>query len=486
MQPTNLVFILSDQHNRAISGCYGHPVVRTPNLDALAARGVRFTRAYCNCPICVPSRASLATGRYVHSLGAWDNAHPYTGADFKSWGHRLRGAGHHVTTVGKLHYRSPDDDTGFDDQRIPMHILEGEGDLYSLIRHDMIVRPLARRRVLEAGPGESSYTTYDRAIAVEACQWLAEEAPRHEEAWVLFVSFVTPHHPLIAPQEFFDLYPVESVPLPAQYGREVRPQHPVLEEIRRVNGVDDEFSETELRRAIAAYYGLCSFMDAQVGMVLGALEKAGLGDSTRVIYTSDHGDTLGDHGLWWKYTMYEGSAGVPFIMAGPDVPQGRVVPHTVSLVDCFPTVLECVGVPLTSDDATLPGRSLFAPARGTGADRPAFAEYHASSSCTGYFMLRGGRYKYVEYIGYPPQLFDLDDDPGELRDLAEEPGFASVLSSCAAELRQICDPVEVDRQARAAQKLKLDEHGGEAAIRALGHRISHTPAPEDFREGMPA
>ena len=483
-EPKNLLFLMSDQHNRAMAGCYGHPVVQTPHIDGLAARGVRFTAAYCNCPICVPSRASLATGRYVHQIGAWDNAFPYTGG-YPSWGHRLAARGHPVTTVGKLHYRDPGDDTGFPDQRLPMHVLDGEGDLYSLIRSNMGVRPQARDRVSEARAGESSYTAYDRAIATEACRWLSEEAPRHHRPWALFVSLVTPHHPLIAPPEFMGMYPPESVLLPQQYALGERPHHPVIDEFRRVYGIEDEFDEPTLRLAVAAYYGLCSFMDAQMGRVLQALAAADLVGSTRVIYCSDHGDTLGEHGLWWKHTMYEGSAGVPFIMAGPDLPAGKVVETPISLVDCFPTILECVGVEPEPVDADLPGMSLFTlAALGQGeADRrrTVFGEYHAAGSSTGYFMIRGSRYKYVEYVHYPPQLFDLAEDPGELRDLAADARYATLLAECSLELRRFCDPVEVDRRAHDAQRRKLDEHGGEAAIRETGSRINFTPAPRKFR-----
>jgi choline-sulfatase len=476
----NLLFLMSDQHNRAMAGCYGHPAVRTPNLDLIASRGVRFTSAYCNCPICVPSRASMATGRYVHQLGLWDNAFPYTGGA-ASWGHRLAEHGHTVTTIGKLHYRDPADDTGFPDQRIPMHVHEGVGELYTLIRSGMGVREASRDRVTNAGIGESSYTTYDRAIADEACRWLGREGRERAAPWVLFVSFATPHHPWIAPPEFAALYPPESVPLPAQYRLAERPRHPVLDEIRRVQNVADEFDEDVLRRAIAAYFGLCTFMDAQVGRVLGALREAGLEDSTRIIYTSDHGESLGEHGLWWKSTMYEGSAGVPLLFAGPDLPAGSVVDTPVSLVDCFPTILECAGVPPSPDDGDLPGTSLFRAAGGEDGRGTVFSEYHAASSSTGYFMIRGRHYKYVEYVGEPPQLFDLADDPGELRDLGCDPRYRDVVDRCAAELRRICDPEDVDRLAHRDQRRKMDEHGGEAAIRARGPRFNYgTPAPAQF------
>ena len=158
-------------------GACGNSVIRTPTLDALAARGTRFASAYTPFPICVPARACLATGRYAHRLGIWDNGAPYTGREAPSWGHRLTAQGHEVTTIGKLHYRSVEDDTGFPNQRLPMHVVDGVGDVFGLLRADSPVRPgSVRKPVLEAGAGDSEYTRYDRAIAAEAERWLHDHA----------------------------------------------------------------------------------------------------------------------------------------------------------------------------------------------------------------------------------------------------------------------------------------------------------------------
>lgn len=477
MKPKNLLYLFSDEHNRDMSGCYGHPVVQTPNLDQLAEQGVRFTNAYCNSPICVPSRASLATGRYVHQIGAWDNAQPYVGAQ-PSWGHRLVEAGHHVTTVGKLHYRKVGDPSGFPDQRLAMHVKDGEGDIYSLVREDMLPRHQLRARILEAGPGESDYTRFDRAVGQEAGRWLREEARQYDQPWVLFVGFVTPHFPLIAPREFFDLYPLDRVIFPPHYALAERPRHPALDAHSRVFAMDDELPEETVRRAVAAYYGLCSFMDAQIGVVLAALQEAGLAEDTRIIYTSDHGDQVGAHGLWWKSTMYEGSVAVPFLMSGPDVPRGRVDDTPISLVDSFPTILEAVGVEPKPEDRDLPGTSLWPIARGEASPkRTIFSEYHAVGSERAYFMVRVDQYKYVYYPGNRPQLFDLQADPGESVDLASDPAYAAVLARCDAELRRIIDPEEVDRQAHADQARLVDQHGGKEAVLAMGFQIPFTPAP---------
>jgi choline-sulfatase len=462
-------------------GCSGHPVVKTPNLDTLSANGVRFESAYCNSPICVPSRASLATGRYVHQIGAWDNSAPYTG-DVPSWGHRLSEQGYHVTTVGKLHYKDDIVDTGFPDKRLSMHVKDGIGDVFGIVRENGGVRTTNQKKILEAGPGESQYIRYDRAITSEAQRFLQTEANNFEKPWVLFVSYVSPHFPLIVPQEYFDMYPLESVVLPKQYSLAERPMHPVLEEMRRVCDFQNEFDEYTQRKAVAAYYGLCTFMDDQVGAILRAIKENGLEENTRIIYTTDHGDTLGDHGCWFKSTMYEGSAGVPFIMSGPDLSKGKVVQENISLIDCFPTIIDAVGAQLTEEDQDLPGMSLLPLAKSTSKPtRTVFGEYHASGSVTGMFMIRDDQYKLVYYVGYEPQLFDLKNDPHEMHDVAKDPAYQEILVACEKKLRNIADPEIVDRLAKEDQAQRIEKLGGREAILKDGYKIPFSPAPQIFQ-----
>ncbi len=544
MPPSNLLFLMSDEHNARMLGCSGHPVVQTPNLDALAACGARFTSAYCNSPICVPSRASFATGRYPHQIGAWDNASPYVG-QAPSWAHRLRAAGHPVTTIGKLHYRSPLDDTGFADQRIPMHVMEGRGDVFGCIRTDIPPTRFQLEHVDEAGPGESEYIRYDTGIADAAVRWLHEEAPAHERPWCLFVSFSLPHFPLIAPREYLDLYPIDEVPLPIQWQPGDWPRHPYVSAFREARVQSDaEFRGAAMvRRAVAAYFGMCTFVDAQIGRVLDALQATGSASRTRVVYTSDHGETLGDYGLWGKSVMYDSALAVPLILAGPDVPAGAVVEQNASLVDAFPTILDSFGLEPHGDDADLPGASLWPAARGQDfLQRTVFAEYHAMGAPHAAYALCDGRYKYVHYLGHPPQLFDLAADPEERHDLAPPPppapGAASasplgpsspsllqpsspspregpspspregegwgegspassskstehtppvpeppavVVRRMQTELRRLVDPEAADAAARADQRACLQANGGEAAVRAAGPQINFTRAPEQFR-----
>ena len=287
MQPTNLIILMSDEHNPKVMGCNGHPLVKTPNIDALAARGTSFTSAYTTCPVCVPARAAFATGKYINQIGYWDNADAYEGA-IPSWHHRLRDRGHQVVSIGKLHFRGqPGDDHGFSEEIIPMNIIEGKGDLMGLVRTDLPERGLSWKIAKLAGPGETSYTFYDREITTKAQIWLREEAPKFRaKPWVLFVSFVCPHFPLVAPAEFYYQYPLDQIPLPKQYAKNERPDHPYLRAYAECFSYDKYFDAEKLRKAVAAYYGLCTFLDDNIGKVLRTLEATGLTENTRVLYTS--------------------------------------------------------------------------------------------------------------------------------------------------------------------------------------------------------
>ena len=479
MEPQNLLIIMSDEHNAEMMGRAGHKLAQTPNLDQLAQKGTRFANAYANCPICVPSRASLATGRFVHDIAYWDNSIAYDGR-VRSWGHRLQEAGIAVESIGKLHYRNAEDDTGFDLQHMPMHIANGLGMVHLSIRRQFsdFVRPSrSRAAIIEgAGPGESDYTRYDRKVADIAVSWL-DRARGRTTPWVLFVSFVTPHYPLIAPKEFCDLYPVEAMP-DAKFGPGSGfAAHPWLADLI----ASSVMTRQQQKVAFSAYLGLVSFMDAQVGRVLGALEAAGLSDSTRILYTSDHGENAGARGLWGKSNHYEEAARVPLILAGKDVPKGKVSHTTVSLVDVYPTVLESVGLPFGEEQ--LPGRSLFA--LGTAPDdrkRVAFSEYHAAGSPSASYMIRKGRFKLISYVGFAPELFDLSADPEERENLAARPDYGATLAQLEALLRHYVDPEDVDRRANDAQRRLIESLGGPQEVMAkLAMKKLYTPVPDSLR-----
>ncbi len=478
--PMNLLILFSDQHNKERTGCYGNPYIHTPNLDKLAANGVRFTKAYTNNPICVPARAAFANGDYCFKNSYWDNAHPYAGKE-DSWGTRLVEQGFDVTTIGKLHYKDAIPETGFPDQRIPLNVKGGIGDITQCIRDGSMKRPFLRDAVLEAGEGDSDYIRYDAEVGRQAAEYLRTEALEKTKPWCLFVGFVCPHFPWKVPADIMDLYrPYDKLPFPRQWAKDERPLHPALEAFRREACMDWDVPEETVRQAVAAYYGMVTYMDRQVGIVLDALKESGLDKTTRIIYTDDHGDTNGDHGLFFKHSMYEGSAGIPLIVSGPDIPKGTVTNVGASLLDIFPTVLEGVGATPKPQDAALPGVSLWKIAKGEFTeDRPMFSEYHAVGFDNGVFMLRHGDWKIVYYVGFKPQLFNLSIDPDEADDLAEKPEYAAKLKEMEAELRKICDPEAINAQAKREQEALLAQHGGKEAVLNSGGMISYSPVPDN-------
>jgi choline-sulfatase len=297
-----------------------------------------------------------------------------------------------------LHFRSSSDDNGFSQEQRTMHVVEGKGDLMGLVRDELPERGNAWKMAKMAGPGESSYTAYDRDITNRAMAWLKSRGGLQSgKPWVLFVSFVAPHFPLTAPEHWYRrYYEAPALPMPKLYAAAERPRHPYLVEYGDAFAYDKYFNdEASVRRAIAGYYGLCSFLDENVGKVLSTLHETGLAANTRIIYTSDHGDNLGARGLWGKSNMYEESVAVPLVMAGMDVPAGHVSPTPVSLVDIYPTVLDAIGSTPHSDGHDMPGESLIGLVRAHMPDRVVFSEYHGMGSTGGVFMVRKGRHKYV-------------------------------------------------------------------------------------------
>jgi choline-sulfatase len=205
---------MSDEHQSRAMGCAGYPFVQTPNLDLLAARGTRFTDAYTPCPICVPARASFATGKYVHQTRLWDNATPYDGS-IQGWGHALQSKDIPVESIGKLHYRAAEYPSGFDLEHIPMMVVGGVGMVWASIRkQDERHIPQGIRMLRDyIGPGNSKYTDYDAAVTRRTKQWFAARAAAGDaRPWCLYVGLVAPHFPLVVPQEFYDLYPIDSLP----------------------------------------------------------------------------------------------------------------------------------------------------------------------------------------------------------------------------------------------------------------------------------
>jgi choline-sulfatase len=461
MSKLNVLFLFSDEHRRDALGCDGHPLVQTPNLDRLAQQGTRFLNAYTTSPICVPARASMASGEYVHKTRCWSSAQAYQGAPH-SWGHRLQSQGHRVDSIGKLHYRGSEYDNGFDQEILPMYIRDGVGWTKGLLRnHEEILDCSSYAK--EIGPGDDQYTQYDLGVTRSACNWLQDTGNQTaDKPWTLFVSWLRPHYPLTCPQEFYDLYPLDKMDQARFLDDNKRAEHPVLQAVRKNFDYEKYFTSETKQIARASYYGLCSFLDYQVGQVLTALEASGLADNTLIIYTSDHGDHNGDRGLWAKMTMYDESSSIPMIVAGPGIPKQKTVTTLSSLVDIYPTILEATGA---SDDGKLrPGIALQTLANSDHLERAILSEYHDGGSPTGMFMLRTDEWKYNYYPGYEPELYHIAEDEDEVVDLAALAEHQQTLAECHQRMLDLGDPEAENTRAFADQAETIEKLGGVEAI----------------------
>ena len=429
----NILFLMSDQHTQKVAGCYGDPLVRTPNLDRLAARGVVFDNAYCPSPICTPSRMSLLTGRWPVTQSCWTNA-DMLASDIPTYLHGLGAAGYRPALVGRLHSVGPDQLHGYSEREVGDHSSNWIGGR----PHDMGVLDRTndpfRVSLERSGSGQSAYEMHDVDVADAACAWLERHAARRSagdrQPFALGVGFMLPHQPYVARAQDYALY-AGSIGLPQIPKPDASHDHPYLVKWRHITGTAD-ITQGETLRARAAYYGLVTRIDSLMGRVLDRLAAAGLADDTIVAYTSDHGDQLGERGLWWKQTFYDESAKVPLIVSWPGaLPMGERRSQVVNLVDLGPTLLAAVDAPALP---VTDGASFLAVARNARAPwfNLTYSEYCTDGTARWdggnavvQRMVRCDDWKLVYFHGYRPQLFDLQQDPHETTDLGDDPRYAA-------------------------------------------------------------
>jgi choline-sulfatase len=311
--------------------------------------------------------------------------------------------------------------------------------------------------VAECGPGKHVHSTYDAKVTDSALTFLSKKAASADDnPFLLYCGFMHPHFPLIAPPEFYAWYEPDALELPATWNESIESQHPVIQHLRWAWRNDVPPPETTVRCALASYYALVSSLDAQIGRLLDAIDTSPLRENTIVIYTSDHGEMGGHHGIWQKQCFYEPSVRVPLMLRLPSGDSwrdaGRVV-QNVSLVDVLPTLLEVAGLDIPTD---LPGESLLAIARHSANEttRSAFSEYHHMGMLDAGFMLKCGHYKLCHYIGSRPQLFNVSVDPLENNDLASQPEYAVTRREIEGALRAIVNPDVEDTRAKENQSAR--------------------------------
>jgi choline-sulfatase len=422
----NVLLVMVDQLAASWLPAYGHEVVQAPNLTALADAGTVFDAAYCASPLCAPSRAALLSGRLPSRTAVYDNAAEMR-ASLPTVTHALRAAGYATALAGKMHFVGPDQLHGFEERLTP--------DVYpaGLDWTPDWRAPLGERlpwyHTMESvvSPGVSAASMqvdYDDEVCFHAVRALFDHARRHPgEPFFLVASFTSPHDPWELPRRYWDRYDPATIPLPAVPAIPLDEADAHSRRLRAMYGVDEAaLSDEQIRRARHAYFAAISYVDERIGQVLGALRETGLEDDTLVVFTADHGEMLGERGLWYKMAFFEDSARVPLVVRGPAdlVRAGARVAAPVSQLDLAPTLLELCGA-APSDEATagLDGTSLAALLRDDGRrDAPVVAEYLAEGVTAPAVMVRAGALKLVRCPGDPDQLFDLAADPRELRNVA--------------------------------------------------------------------
>ena len=447
----NIVFLFSDEHTGTVMGHSGHPVVQTPHLDQLAEQSYTFDNAYCNSPICTPSRLSLLTGRYPHQIEAWDLG-AIAARQHKTWGDYLAEADYETVLCGRTHFNGTDRLLGFS-ERLLDDLPRWCNTKGHPPRRTADDRRGSNSHVTECGPGDHEHTRYDRKVTDLAVDFLRRKAATPAgKPFLLYCGFMHPHFPLIAPPEFFSRYDPNTLELPDTWNEPLESQHPIIQHLRWAWRNDIPPPETTVRCALAAYYALVSSLDAQIGQVLQAIDTSSLRENTLVIYTSDHGEMGGHHGIWQKQCFYEPAVKVPLMLRLPSGKTGRVK-QNVSLVDVLPTLLEVAGLEKPSD---LLGESLLeiAQHQSDKTTRAVFSEYHHRGMLNAGFMLKRGHYKLCYYVGSQPQLFNVDIDPQENDDLAPKPEYAAIRNELEDVLHTIVEPALADARAKENQRMR--------------------------------
>jgi len=442
---------MTDQMIPFLTGAYGHAVVKTPNLNRMVEEGVRFDAAYTPCPICVPARASLMTGRYVSNIGAYDNAASFS-CEEPTFAHYLTLAGYDTVLAGKMHFIGPDQLHGFS-RRFNTNLYPAD---FAWVPARGVDRKVSRRHAMQY-LGESlkighwnQFLSYDEETCFRALEYLhAKGIDELPQPFCLCVSFHHPHEPFWPPKNLWDLYEDAEIEIP-EFPNNLEETYSTLDKwvnfyhgVAKAKNLKDPESLRRLRRA---YYALVTYVDIKVGELLASLEENGFRENTIVVFCSDHGDMLCEKGMVQKRIFYEWSSRVPLIIRFPDGwQQGTVRTEPVNLIDLLPTFLDIAGVGI-EERLPVDGRSLMGLLDDSDVeDWEAFAEFHSQGTHAPCFMVRKRQFKYIYIHGYESQLFDLEADPGEWHNLVGEPEYKKIEEQLRVRILDLFDPDAVDK-----------------------------------------
>lgn len=454
MKRPNILFIMADQMAAPILPLHdAASPVRMPNLMKLAGQAVVFDSAYCNSPLCAPSRFTLVSGRLPSKIGAYDNAADFP-ADVPTYAHYLRRLGYRTALSGKMHFCGPDQLHGYE-ERLTSDIYPAdygwavnwdEPQLRASWYHNM-------SSVLQAGPCvRSNQLDFDEEVVFKARQYLYDHVRMSpDQPFCLTVSMTHPHDPYTIPAEYWDRYEGVDIPLPRQVIDQAE-QDPHSQRLLKVIDLwDRPLPADKVRDARRAYFGACSYVDDNIGRLLRTLEECGLADDTLILFSGDHGDMLGERGLWYKMHWFEMAARVPLLVHAPQRFAARRVSRSVSTMDLLPTLVELAGGQV-EDGLALEGRSLLPHLRGEGGHDEAIGEYMAEGTTSPLMMIRRGPWKFVYSEQDPPLLFDLASDPQERENLAASPDHRRLLADFLAEARARWDIPAIHAATLASQR----------------------------------
>lgn len=449
----NFLILMADQLTAGALPAYGNRVARTPHIDALAAAGHVVESFYCNSPLCAPSRYSFLAGRLPAAIGAYDNAAEFP-AEVPTFAHYLRSAGYQTVLAGKMHFCGPDQLHGFE-ERLTTDIYPADFGWtpdWSRFEH----RPSwyhSMDSVTQAGPCvRTNQIDFDDETVYSARQKLFDNARgRDGRPFAMVVSMTHPHDPYTVPTDYWARYEGVDIDLPrVSLAPEELDPHSVR--LRHVVGLaTTPITPAQVLAARRAYYGAVSYVDDQVGLLLRTLRESGMADNTVVVLLADHGDMLGERGLWYKMTFFEPACRIPLIVHAP----GRVAPGrsaaAASLVDVLPTLAELAGIEAGRLDGDLDGHSLVPRFHGAPGHDEVVGEYLAEGAVAPVVMIRRGATKFIHCPVDPDQYYDLRQDPDERRNLAGDPAVAREIEALRAEVRRRWDLEALDRAVRQSQ-----------------------------------
>ena len=454
MKRPNILFIMADQMAAPILPLHdAASPVQMPNLMKLAEQAVVFDSAYCNSPLCAPSRFTLVSGRLPSKIGAYDNAADFP-ADVPTYAHYLRRLGYRTALSGKMHFCGPDQLHGYE-ERLTSDIYPAdygwavnwdEPDVRASWYHNM-------SSVLQAGPCvRSNQLDFDEEVVFKARQYLYDHVRMSpDQPFCLTVSMTHPHDPYTIGREYWDRYEGVDIPLPRQH-IEQSEQDPHSQRILKIIDLwDKPLPEDKIRDARRAYFGACSYIDDNIGKLLKTLEECGLAEDTLIVFSGDHGDMLGERGLWYKMHWFEMSARVPLLVHAPKRFAAHRVSQSVSTLDLLPTLVELAGGQV-EQGLELEGHSLLPHLQGKGGHDEVLGEYMAEGTLSPLMMIRRGPWKFVYSEQDPLLLFDLDSDPLERQNLAESSEHRGILAGFIAEARERWDIPAIHAATLASQR----------------------------------